>query len=334
MYYLVKHFLQFGFFFYYKRVRLVGLENIPKKGAVLFIPNHPNALIDPLLVAYRNPRSTYFLTRSSVFKGGVLNKFFASVHMFPIYRPRDGKEKMHLNEAIFKKCEYILSKEKSLVVFAEGSHNINKKVRPLKTGFARIALRTFQAYPELEDIKIIPVGMNYNHPTKAWSKASVFFGPALSAKSIISGLESELDQINALCKKTQEAMLPWSIHIEKNYSENYQKLTNSNIDLTDPIAGNQAIKDQIFPSKKSHKSVLSSLIYGLAILLNLIPFLIWKRARKGIKDDEFISTFRFGICMTLVPINLIICILIFGWLYLGLWVLSFLLSQGSWYKTI
>jgi len=334
MYHFVKHLLQLGFFFYYKRVKLVGLDNIPKKGAVMFIPNHPNALIDPLLVAYRNPRSTYFLTRSSVFKGGLLNKFFASVHMFPIYRPRDGKEKMHLNEAVFKKCEQILSKKKTLVVFAEGSHNINKKVRPLKTGFARIAIRTFQVYPELEDIKIIPMGLNYDHPTKAWSRASVYFGPALSAKSIIAEFDSELDQIKALCEQTQKAMFPCSIHINENYQENFQKLISSEIDLTDPIEANKAISDQNFSSKKTKESLLSKAIYYLAILLNFIPFLIWKKARKGIKDDEFISTFRFGICMTLIPINLIFFTLIFGYSYLVLWIFSFALSQGPWYKTI
>ena len=35
---------------FYKRIEVVGLENVPARGGVIFAGNHPNALIDGLLL--------------------------------------------------------------------------------------------------------------------------------------------------------------------------------------------------------------------------------------------------------------------------------------------
>lgn len=334
MYNIVKTILKVGFLFFYKSVKIIGRDHIPKKGAVLFIPNHPNALIDPLLVAYKNPRVTSFLTRASVFGNPLVDRFFDSVNMLPIYRPRDGADKMHLNEAIFEKCETLLGQEKGLMIFAEGSHNNNKQVRPLKTGFARIALRTLDKFPEIEDIQIVPVGINYDNPTKAWSRASVYFGPPISVQDVISGLEEQKEKIQKLCAVTQKAMQPLSIHIESNYEENFNKLKNSAIDLSDPYTSNSAVKTQKFPKKQKNNllSLMSKLIYYASILLNLIPFLIWSWMKPKVADEEFQSTFKFAICMTILPLNLMVLSLIIGKYYLIAWIGLWLLSKTNLYR--
>ena len=46
----VKSYIRLGLFFYYKKIKVVGKENIPKDSAVLFVSNHQNALIDPLII--------------------------------------------------------------------------------------------------------------------------------------------------------------------------------------------------------------------------------------------------------------------------------------------
>ena len=47
-------------FFYTKRISVHGKVYVPKKGAVLFMVNHPNGLLDPLVVAVNNPRILHF----------------------------------------------------------------------------------------------------------------------------------------------------------------------------------------------------------------------------------------------------------------------------------
>jgi 1-acyl-sn-glycerol-3-phosphate acyltransferase len=76
LYTFLKYYIKLGLFFYHKKIEVIGLENIPKKGAILFISNHPNALIDPLLIVTNNVRSIHFLSRASAFK----NKLMQLVH--------------------------------------------------------------------------------------------------------------------------------------------------------------------------------------------------------------------------------------------------------------
>ena len=70
----MRTFLRVALFFYYKKIKIVNLENVPKTGAVLFLGNHHNALMDPLLIATKCGRFSYFLTRASVFKNKIIDK--------------------------------------------------------------------------------------------------------------------------------------------------------------------------------------------------------------------------------------------------------------------
>ena len=77
----VKLFLKIGLHFYAQKIIIKGIKNIPKKGAVLFAVNHPNALIDPLFVTTFNPRENHFLVRADVFKKPLIRKFLSSLNL-------------------------------------------------------------------------------------------------------------------------------------------------------------------------------------------------------------------------------------------------------------
>jgi len=337
MYTFVKNLIRFGIFFYFKSFKMYGKEKIPKTGSVVFIGNHPNALIDPLLLACKNPRDPYFLTRASVFGNKYLNAFFDRIKMLPIYRPRDGKDQMYKNEAVFKKCEHILGKGNCLGVFAEGSHNIERRIRPLKSGFARIILGTLDSFPELEDITIIPVGLNYSDPTEALSKASVYFGDPISVKEVLTNLPVEKKQANALRAFVKEKLEKVSVHVSgDHYNEKINYLNYSKVDLTNPESANSALRDfdldkfKLSKQKSPSHSVFEKILRGFFIVTNLIPYLIWRRLKPSVKDLEFVSTFRFAICMSLVPLNLLIQFTVLGLffpsaftIYIGLYTLAF-----------
>ena len=61
-------------FFYTKRISVHGKVYVPKKGAVLFMVNHPNGLLDPLVVAVNNPRILHFLVQAAIFKNPTINR--------------------------------------------------------------------------------------------------------------------------------------------------------------------------------------------------------------------------------------------------------------------
>jgi len=120
---IVSSFIKLGLFFYTKKITVLGKENIPSKGAVLFAVNHPNGLVDPLYVTTTNHRKNHFLVRAASFKNPIIKKILESLNLLPIYRIRDGIKQLSNNQEIFEKCFKILHKKETLMIFPEGSHD-------------------------------------------------------------------------------------------------------------------------------------------------------------------------------------------------------------------
>jgi 1-acyl-sn-glycerol-3-phosphate acyltransferase len=296
------NYLRLGFFFYYKKIKVVGRENIPKKGAILFVCNHQNALIDPLLIGTTNHRSTHFLTRAGVFKKKLVIKLFNSVQMIPIYRIRDGYETLSKNDAIFDKCIHLLNKKEALVIFPEGSHNLKRKVRPLSKGFTRILFGAFENHPELE-IKVVPVGLNYNSIAEYPASVSIHYGKPFSVKELWNK-DDLTTSITAIKEVVRNEIKLLTTHIDdpSNYEKIYEQLIHSKADFLDPISTNKQIKNielkDITSTQKKHKK---SIVYYIVVLNSIIPWLLLKKVKTKIKEREFTSTFRYGLGITLFP---------------------------------
>src|SRR5687768_14585147 len=50
---------------FFRRIEVVNVERVPKEGALLFVLNHPNGLVDPALVFVSMPRRVSFLAKST-----------------------------------------------------------------------------------------------------------------------------------------------------------------------------------------------------------------------------------------------------------------------------
>ena len=61
----------------YRHIKYVGKENIPTDGAVIFAPNHTNALQDALAVLSINSERKVFVARADIFR----NKKIAKILM-------------------------------------------------------------------------------------------------------------------------------------------------------------------------------------------------------------------------------------------------------------
>ena len=149
-------------FFYFRNFKIIGKENIPTNGAVLFSPNHQNALLDPLLVGTTAGKSIYSLTRSDVF-GGPLQWFLDAMQTIPVYRIRDGYDKLKNNQEVFERCYTLLSNKQNMMMFSEGKHHDQYYLLNLSKGSSRLALEAQLRSPQ-HPIYLQPVGINYgNH---------------------------------------------------------------------------------------------------------------------------------------------------------------------------
>ena len=172
----VKIYLKIGIFFYFRSIKIIGMENVPKNKATLILSNHQNALLDALLIATQLPQFSYFLTRASVFKVPLVSRFLKSLNMLPVYRIRDGWSNLSNNNSIFETCSAVLEQKGTVVIFPEGNHNLERRVRPLSKGFTRIVFDTISTKPQI-DLYLLPVGMNYENAKDYVDSAALYIGP-------------------------------------------------------------------------------------------------------------------------------------------------------------
>lgn len=281
---------------YYSKIKVVGKENIPKNKAVLIIANHQNALIDPILIATHLGTKPYFLTRASIFKNPIVAKLLDYIRMIPIFRVRDGLENMEKNQETFDRSIQILSNKRMILIFGEGNHSLQRNLRPLKKGFARIVINTLEKYPEL-DLLILPVGINYGNHKKSGSKICLNIGKPFSPKAYFPNY-------GELVKATHAALKPLVTHIpEANYQDDLDRIIANRIDLTDPTAVKDFLSKKEIDDHLPEKAICKPFLANKVMKLFHFPiYWIWLAVARKVKDPAFTATFKFVIGLVVIPV--------------------------------
>lgn len=83
---------------FFRRIEAKGAERVPEKGALIFVLNHPNGLIDPALVFVALPRPVSFLAKSTLFDLPVIGFLLRTLEALPLYRRVDAGENVAQNQ--------------------------------------------------------------------------------------------------------------------------------------------------------------------------------------------------------------------------------------------
>jgi 1-acyl-sn-glycerol-3-phosphate acyltransferase len=170
--------------------------------------NHPNSFFDAIVVGVFFKQPVYFLARGDAFKNKWARLILTSLKCIPVYRIREGKEFLHLNESSFEKCREIFKKGGIVLIFSEGLCLNEWNIRALKKGTARLALSSWEM-PEIgPDLKILPVGVNYSSFRKGPKKIWIRFGDYINKNDIGSQLPdgNAHKEINDQIKKQFETL--------------------------------------------------------------------------------------------------------------------------------
>ncbi len=177
---LLKGWIQLALLVYFRRIKVVGRENIPKGKPIIFAPNHQYAFMDALLLVMVTRKIPYFLVRADIFKKSFFSFLLRTLKMMPVYRQRDSVDVISKNEETFSKCVDILNNGKHLTIFPEGNHSKIRKIRPIRKGLLRIGFRTINENPESNNLVIIPVGINYDDHSRFQSDILIKFGEPIT----------------------------------------------------------------------------------------------------------------------------------------------------------
>jgi 1-acyl-sn-glycerol-3-phosphate acyltransferase len=205
---------------FYKKVVYTGVENVPKDKPVLIAPNHQNALMDALAIIFASDRRVIFLARSDIFQNPIVANILIFLRILPVYRIRDGKEKLKLNEIIYNKTIDILEKHHPLSIFPEATHNDKMRLREFKKGVQRVTLMTQDKNNNETDVLIIPTGIYYSNYFNIRSVLQVNFGKPIHVSEYYQQFkETEARSMvilgNEMFKRVQELMI--DVRDEENY---------------------------------------------------------------------------------------------------------------------
>jgi 1-acyl-sn-glycerol-3-phosphate acyltransferase len=119
------------FFIVLYRPKIVGKNNIPKKGRVVLAGNHTNNM-DCAILMCSTKRCIHFLAKEELFKG-LFGWFFKSMGLIPV------KRKTHDGKALPVAITY-LENEKVIGIFPEGTINRGDGViLPFKIGAVKMS---------------------------------------------------------------------------------------------------------------------------------------------------------------------------------------------------
>lgn len=171
---------------FFSKIVISGQENIPMDKPVMFTPNHQNAFLDAILTGVYAVRQPYFLARGDIFQNKIVAYLLKGIHIWPVFRIRDGKEALTKNQAIFDSVGELLKQGASITMFPEASHQLGYQLLPVRKGFARIALVT-EAQTDFQlDTQIVPVAIHYEMHLYTGKQVYLHYGEPISTRDFES----------------------------------------------------------------------------------------------------------------------------------------------------
>jgi 1-acyl-sn-glycerol-3-phosphate acyltransferase len=190
IWHLVRYWITFLIPVFYKRISITNKERLAVNGPVLVAMNHPNAFTDPIIIAYLcYPTRLKYMARGDAFKPGLITYFLEQLGIVPIFRIQDaGKEGLKKNEESYQRVYAFLKKDAKLIVFAEGLCVQERRLRPLKKGFARLAFGAYE-HTGNENLTVLPIGVNYSQPNQFRSDVLYRVGEPMPVKAYVAAYE-------------------------------------------------------------------------------------------------------------------------------------------------
>lgn len=160
-------------------------------GPVLVVANHPNSLLDPLVVLRTGERLSRPLAKAPLFEQALLGTLLRLLGGLPVYRRQDDPRLMERNEDTFRAAVDALHAREAVQIYPEGRTHSEPALAPLKTGAARIAFRAEEEEAWGLGLRIVPVGLTYRRKTAFRGSVVAAFGEPLTVAHLREAYEAD-----------------------------------------------------------------------------------------------------------------------------------------------
>ncbi len=165
---------------YYADIVVQGAERIPSGGPLVIASNHPNALVDALLISTTMRRRVRLTAKATLFEHRLLAPVLRAVGVVPLRRAQDERAVAGAapvgsrNVESFRQVTETLLRGGTILIFPEGISHDAPALAPLKSGAARMALAAAEA--GAHDIRLLPLGLIFERKEQLRSRVLIRIG--------------------------------------------------------------------------------------------------------------------------------------------------------------
>jgi 1-acyl-sn-glycerol-3-phosphate acyltransferase len=288
--------VRFWLWFCFKPVDVRHPERVPTDGPVLLCINHPNNLIDSLVVAAALRRKVHFLAAAAMFRNPLVARFLRACGAIPVYRKEDDPDKMDPNAKAFAACFQALEGGRLIAMYPEGTTHAEARVQRIKSGAARIALGHEAARPG--ELSLIPVGLTFEARKSFLGRVLVSFGEPIPVAPYLEADRQDpckaVDGLTRAIQRAMEAELIGEIDAVNSFK------------ARDPLRRERVLHSWV--------AIVGFPFFVYGAVVNGLPYLIpcWLARRLAKKETDY-ATVRFLASVVAFPLCWTLETWVVGW---------------------
>jgi len=279
---LIVALVQIALRIYFQRIEVTGLEHVPLDTPVIFVMNHPNALVDPVFLLCLAPRRVSFLAKAPLFRMPVIGYLVKAMDSLPVYRQQDEGADMRKNQETFIAARKLLAGGGTIGICPEGVSHDAPGLKPIKTGAARISLAAVST-GEVSNLKIVPAGLYYTSKTSFRSSALLYFGNPISVTPVTLDSDGSppRDAVRQLSDHIEKALR--NVILDAQHEE--ELLTTARAERIFSSAGDDTAADSA-ASLKDELRLQQRFIKAYSVLQKLQPERLRKLEVRMVRFEE------------------------------------------------
>jgi glycerol-3-phosphate O-acyltransferase / dihydroxyacetone phosphate acyltransferase len=188
---------------FYREIEVVGADRIPQTGPLLVAANHPNALIDALVIGAVVRRRLTMTAKATLLDNPAARAILRAVGIVPLRRAADERKRAPdapvdaaRNAGSFDRVVDVLHDNGAVLIFPEGISHSGPELAPLKTGLARIASRTIEG-DRVATLPIVPLGLTFERKWQPRTRILVVVGEPIVVSGSVDAPENTPTAVTA-----------------------------------------------------------------------------------------------------------------------------------------
>lgn len=202
---------------FFGRFRIIGRENLLLSKGAIIVANHPNTFFDPLLITAITPGRLHYWAKSTLWAMPMAGSILDRMGAIPVYRRQDhARDNSSGNLRTLALAADKINQGAHMLIFPEGVSQVGLSLKPIKTGAARLGFQAMKDREWSSDIKIIPIGIDYEEPSLFRGGVTIRIGEPVGLADYREAFESnERGAVRAVTAKLTDHMTELLPHLDE-----------------------------------------------------------------------------------------------------------------------